>query len=210
MKEDMLYSAAKTLSRREFLCTTCLVSTGVFLPSFRPIWAAQPATKSAGEFGELNATDPGGIDLYREHKDLLIGGKPGRAIAINGSIPGPVIRMQEGKEALIGVHNRLNESTSIHWHGILLPFNMDGVPGISLPGIPAGETFTYRYPIRLNGTYWYHSHTGLQEQLGHYGQLILEPAEPDPVGYDVEHSIVLSDWTFANDFEAPPAPPAPI
>jgi CopA family copper-resistance protein len=196
MKDDVMYSAAKTLSRREFLCTTCLVSTGVFLPSFRPIWGAQPATKSAGEFGELNATDPGGIDLYLEHNDLLIGGKLGRAIAINGSIPGPVIRMQEGKEALIRVHNRLNESTSIHWHGILLPFNMDGVPGISFPGIPSGETFTYRYPIRQNGTYWYHSHTGLQEQLGHYGQLILEPAEPDPVRYDVEHSIVLSDWTF--------------
>ncbi len=196
MKDDMMYSATKPLSRREFLCTTCLVSAGVFLPSFRPIWAAQPATKSAGELGELNATDPGGIDLYLERKDLLIGGKPGRAIAINGSIPGPVIRMQEGKEALIRVHNRLDESTSIHWHGILLPFNMDGVPGISFPGIPAGETFTYRYPIRQNGTYWYHSHTGLQEQLGHYGQLILGPAEPDPVGYDVEHSIVLSDWTF--------------
>ena len=98
MKDDMMDSAAKTLSRREFVFTRCLVSTGVFLTSFRPIWAAQPATKSAGEFGELNATDPGGIDLYLEHKDLLIGGKPGRAIAINGSIPGPVIRMQEGQE----------------------------------------------------------------------------------------------------------------
>jgi FtsP/CotA-like multicopper oxidase with cupredoxin domain len=119
MKDDMMYSATKTLSRRKLLCTTCLVSTGMFLSSLRPLWAAQPATKSAGEFGELNATDPGGIDLYLEHKDLLIGGNSGRAIAINGSIPGPVIRMQEGKEALIRVHNRLNESTSIHWHGIL-------------------------------------------------------------------------------------------
>ncbi len=168
------------------------------MPSFGPLWAAQPTARSTGKFSELNATDPGGIDLYLEHKDLLIGGRPGRAIAINGSIPGPVIRMQEGKEALIRVHNRLDQSTSIHWHGILLPFNMDGVPGISFPGIAAGETFTYRYPLRQNGTYWYHSHTGLQEQLGHYGQLIVEPAEPDPVGYDVEYSIVLSDWTFEN------------
>lgn len=108
---DMKYSATKPLSRREFLCRTCLVSTGVFLPPFGPIWAAQPATKSAGEFGELNATVPGGIDLYLEHKDLLIGGKRGPTIAINGSFPGPVIRMQEGKEALIRVHNRLDEST---------------------------------------------------------------------------------------------------
>jgi CopA family copper-resistance protein len=196
MKDDMMYPAIKTVSRREFLFTTCLVSTGVLLPSVRPIWAAASATERAGRFSALNATDPGGIDLFLEHKDLLIGGRPGRAIAINGSIPGPVIRMQEGKEALIRVHNRLNESSSIHWHGILLPFTMDGVPGISFPGIPAGETFTYRYLVRQNGTYWYHSHTGLQEQLGHYGQLIVEPAGPDPVDYDVEHSIVLSDWTF--------------
>ncbi len=196
MKDDMKGSSKKSLSRRDFLYTTCLVSTGAFLPSLNPLWAGRQATGNAGEFGELNATAAGGIDLYLEHKDLLIGGRPGRAIAINGSIPGPVIRMQEGKEALIRVHNQLEESTSIHWHGILLPFNMDGVPGISFPGIPAGETFTYRYPIRQNGTYWYHSHTGLQEQLGHYGQLIVEPAEPDPVDYDVEHSIVLSDWTF--------------
>jgi CopA family copper-resistance protein len=198
MKDDLMYSAAKNLSRRKFLCTTGVISAGLLLRPIRPVWAARPGTESAGDFGELNATDPGGIDLYLERKDLLIGGKPGCAIAINGSIPGPVIRMQEGKEALIRVHNRLDESSSIHWHGILLPFNMDGVPGISFPGIPAGETFTYRYPIRQNGTYWYHSHTGLQEQLGHYGQLILEPAEEDPVDYDVEHSIVLSDWTFEN------------
>ncbi|MFO7820607.1 MAG: copper resistance system multicopper oxidase [Lentisphaeria bacterium] len=198
MKDDLSNSATKTWSRRKFLQATCLASTGVFLPSFHPLWAAAMPTESAGKFSELNATAPGGIDLYLERKDLLIGGRPGRTIAINGSIPGPVIRMQEGKEALIRVHNRMDESTSIHWHGILLPFNMDGVPGISYPGIPAGETFIYRYPVRQNGTYWYHSHTGLQEQLGHYGQLIVEPAEPDPVGYDVEHSIVLSDWTFEN------------
>ena len=198
MKDYMKYSATKPLSRREFLCTTGLASTSLLLPPFSSAWAAQPTLENAGEPGELNATAPGGIDLYLEHKDLLVGGKPGRAIAINGSIPGPVIRMQEGKEALIRVHNRLNESSSIHWHGILLPFNMDGVPGISFAGIPAGETFTYRYPVHQNGTYWYHSHTGLQEQLGHYGQLIVEPAAADPVEYDVEHSIVLSDWTFEN------------
>ena len=196
MKDDMSNSATKTLSRRRFLQTSCLVSTGVFLPTFRPLWAAQPTTESAGKFGELRATDPGGIDLYLERKDLLVGGKVGRAIAINGSIPGPVIRMTEGKEALIRVHNRMDESTSIHWHGLLVPFNMDGVPGVSFPGIPAGTTFTYRYPVRQNGTYWYHSHSGLQEQHGHYGQLILEPAAADPVAYDIEHTIILSDWTF--------------
>jgi len=120
----------------------------------------------------------------------------GEAITINGSIPGPVIRLAEGREALIRVHNQMDESTSIHWHGVLLPFTMDGVPGLSFDGIGPGETFTYRYPVRQNGTFWYHSHTGLQEQLGHYGQLVIEPAEPDPVAYDVEYPVILSDWTF--------------
>ena len=109
-------------------------------------------TNRAGEVGELNATDPAGIDLYIERRNLLVGGEPGRTITINGSIPGPVIRMQEGQEALIRVHNHMRNATSIHWHGILLPFNMDGVPGISFPGIGPGETFTYRYPVRQNGT----------------------------------------------------------
>lgn len=180
------------VTRRTFLAATGTGALGLSLP--RPAWAAGPAR--AGEFGELDATSRAGIDLTLEYRNLLIGGKPGQAIAINGSIPGPLIRMKEGENALIRVHNLLPVSTSIHWHGILLPFNMDGVPGISFPGIAPGETFTYRYPVRQNGSYWYHSHTGLQEQLGHYGQLIVDPAGTDPVEYDVEHSVVLSDWTF--------------
>lgn len=158
--------------------------------------AASAPIPRAGRFGELDATAPGGIDLVLERQPLLVGGRLGSAITLNGSIPGPVVRMQEGGEALIRVHNRMQESTSIHWHGILLPFTMDGVPGISFEGIGPGTTFTYRYPVRQNGTYWYHSHTGLQEQLGHYGQLVIEPAGRDPVGYDVDYSVVLSDWTF--------------
>lgn len=148
-----------------------------------------------GRFSELNASNPDGIDLVLESQMLPVGGRPGSAITINGTFPGPVIRMKEGKDALIRVHNRMSESSSIHWHGILLPFTMDGVPGISFEGIAPGETFTYRFPVRQNGTYWYHSHSGMQEQLGHYGQLILEPAEADPVAYDVEYAVVLSDWT---------------
>ena len=187
------------ISRRHFIGSTASAAAAGYLSLLRPGWAAgglRGGIGPAGQVGELRATDPGGIDLYLEQRELLIGGRPGTAIAINGSLPGPVIRMAEGREALIRVHNRLPESTSIHWHGILLPFDMDGVPGISFPGIPAGETFTYRYPVRQNGTYWYHSHSGMQEQLGHYGQLILEPADADPVTFDVEHSVVLSDWTF--------------
>lgn len=186
---------SKNINRRRFIQTATSATITSYGLKF-PAQALSQPHAHAGDFGELNASNPDGIDLNLEYKNLLVGGRPGRAIAINGSIPGPVIRMQEGKYALIRVHNNLPTSTSIHWHGILLPYNMDGVPGISFPGIPAGETFTYRFPVRQNGTYWYHSHTGLQEQLGHYGQLIVDPAEQDPVEYDLEHTIVLSDWTF--------------
>ena len=182
-----------SLTRRRFLAASSATVAGA---AFTPVALAKPALPRAGEFGELDATQPGGIDLYLERKRLLVDGNPGRAIAINGSIPGPVIRMKEGEDVEIRVHNRLKESSSIHWHGILVPYDMDGVPGISFPGIPSGETFTYRYAVRQSGTYWYHSHTGLQEQLGHYGQLIVEPADDDPVESDVEYTVVLSDWTF--------------
>ncbi|MDA3962876.1 MAG: copper resistance system multicopper oxidase [Planctomycetota bacterium] len=195
MAESFQNRSFNFLTRRGFL-TAAASATLASCTLGRRIGAVGPTMARAGEFGQLDATAPGGIDLFIERKDLLVGGRPGRAIAINGSIPGPVIHMTEGKEALIRVHNLMAESTSLHWHGILLPFNMDGVPGISYPGIGPGETFTYRFPVRQNGTYWYHSHTGLQEQRGHYGQLILKPADPDPVAYDVEHTIVLSDWTF--------------
>jgi len=151
---------------------------------------------SAAPSATLDATDPRGIDLAIERARIPVAGRLADAVTINGSFPGPLIRMREGGEAWIRVHNRMAEPTSIHWHGILLPYTMDGVPGVSFPGIAPGETFTYRYPVVQSGSYWYHSHTGLQEQLGHYGALIVEPAEADPFDYDVEYSVVLSDWTF--------------
>jgi CopA family copper-resistance protein len=201
MKKKNQEYLSNPMSRRDFLATTASATLASLVMMRPPAFAMAPMA-IAGEFGQLDATAEGGIDLYLERTDLLVGGKAGRAITINGSIPGPVIRMQEGKEALIRVHNRLDESTSIHWHGILLPYTMDGVPGISFPGIPAGETFTYRYPVRQSGTYWYHSHTGLQEQLGHYGLLIVDPADADPVEYDRQYPIVLSDWTFEDPHSA--------
>jgi len=202
LKKNPGFRSLGPISRREFLVTAGSAAALAGYTMFRPPGMAFAAMPGAGEFVQLDATAEGGIDLYIETRELLIGGKVGKAITINGSIPGPVIRMQEGRQALIRVHNHLDESTSIHWHGILLPFTMDGVPGISYPGIPAGETFTYRYPVRQSGTYWYHSHTGLQEQLGHYGMLILDPADRDPVEFDVEYPIVLSDWTFEDPHTA--------
>ncbi len=150
---------------------------------------------AATVLGKLNAWRRGGIDLHLRKERRRVGDRVGEVITFNGSFPGPVIRMREGRDVEIRVHNHMDESTSIHWHGILVPFDMDGVPGISFRGIDPHSTFTYRYRLRQNGTYWYHSHSGFQEQLGHYGQLIVEPNVPDPVDYDIEHSIVLSDWT---------------
>lgn len=154
---------------------------------------------------ELTRRTEGNSDIYEltiDRTPLTIDGRRSvQPIAINGSLPAPLIRLREGREAVLRVTNKLDEYTSIHWHGILLPFEMDGVPGVSFPGIAPGETFEYRYPVRQSGTYWYHSHSGLQEQLGHYGPLIVDPADPEPFEYDREHVIVLSDWTFSDPAE---------
>ncbi len=136
------------------------------------------------------------LDLTIGHTEIRIGGQRGRATTINGSLPGPILRFREGDEAVIRVTNTLDEDTSLHWHGILLPNPMDGVPRVTYPGIRSGETFEYRFPIRQYGTYWYHSHSGFQEQLGQYGALIIDPADPEPFTYDRDYVVVLSDWTF--------------
>lgn len=132
---------------------------------------------------------------------MALAGQQAQVIAFNGSVPGPLLRLYEGEDLTINVRNSLDEPTSIHWHGLILPYDMDGVPGVSYPGISPRSEFTYQFPVRQNGTYWYHSHSGLQEQLGHYGPIIIEPDGPDPVDYDREHVIVLSDWTFENPYK---------
>jgi FtsP/CotA-like multicopper oxidase with cupredoxin domain len=118
------------------------------------------------------------------------------AQTINGSIPGPLLRWREGDTVTLRVANRLDdEDTSIHWHGVILPADMDGVPGLSFHGIRPGETYTYKFDVRQAGTYWYHSHSGFQEQRGIYGPLVIEPRGDDPIKSDREHVILLSDWT---------------
>ena len=118
-----------------------------------------------------------------------------QTMAINGQIPGPTLRFTEGEDVTINVANKMDTDTSIHWHGILLPFTQDGVPGISFPGIKPGETFTYHFRIKQAGTYWYHSHSGLQEQEGMYGPIIITPAKREPFKYDRDYVVMLSDWT---------------
>lgn len=154
-----------------------------------PGWARGDGAPSAALSGEV-------IRLTVDRAPIAIDGKRGRAIAVNGMVPGPLIRLREGQDVSIRVENKLDEDTSIHWHGLILPFTMDGVPGVSYPGIRPGETFVYQFKVRQSGTYWYHSHSGLQEQVGVYGPLVIDPAAPDPVRADREHVLVLSDWTF--------------
>ncbi|MBC7202746.1 MAG: copper resistance system multicopper oxidase [Pusillimonas sp.] len=125
-------------------------------------------------------------------------GNPRMAVTINGSIPAPTLRWREGDTVTIRVKNTLKEETSIHWHGIILPYQMDGVPGISFPGIPPGETFVYQFKLEQSGTYWYHSHSGMQEAQGMYGAIIVEPRDVDAIRVDRDHVIQLSDWTDEN------------
>ncbi|HUH42173.1 MAG TPA: copper resistance system multicopper oxidase [Sulfurimonas sp.] len=124
-----------------------------------------------------------------------ITGTPAMATTINGLISGPTLRFKEGQDVTIHVTNHLNEDTSLHWHGMILPTNMDGVPGISFDGIKPTETFTYKFKIQQSGTYWYHSHSGFQEQTGVYGAIIIDPIEKDPYEYDKDYVITLSDWS---------------
>lgn len=139
-------------------------------------------------------------DLTVAETPLNVTGKPAQGITINGTMPGPVLRFREGDEVVIRVTNKLREITGIHWHGLLVPNDQDGVPGVTYPGIRPGETFTYRFKLRQSGTYWYHSHAALQEAAGYFAPLIIEPAKPDPFQYDRDYVVVISDW-----IDTPPA-----
>ena len=163
------------------------------LQSALPAWAR---TGSPGLGADRPILTGPNIDLTVGHSPFTVGARTGHAVTVNGTLPAPLIRLREGQNARLTVTNTLDEDTSIHWHGLLLPFQMDGVPGISFPGIKAGETFVYEFPVRQAGTYWYHSHSNLQEAMGHYGPLVIDPSGADPVAYDREHVLVLSDWSF--------------
>jgi CopA family copper-resistance protein len=135
-------------------------------------------------------------DLVIDKQRVHVAATPSTSITVNGSVPGPVLRFREGEEVVIRVTNRMKERTSVHWHGLILPGDQDGVPGFNgYPGIAPGETFTYRFPIQQAGTYWYHAHSATQEQGGLYGALIIDPATPPKVAFDREHVVFLSDFT---------------
>lgn len=135
------------------------------------------------------------FDLNVGYQPVNFTGKNRMATAINGSVPAPVLRWREGDRVTLRVKNNLAEDSSIHWHGIILPTDMDGVPGLSFDGIKPGETFEYQFTLNQSGTYWYHSHSGFQEPTGMYGAIIIDPKEPDPVSYDRDYVVMLSDWS---------------
>lgn len=186
------------MDRRKLLRTAALGTGMLGLQGLLPVWAQ---TGTAGLRADMTTLTGEHIDLQVGDSSFSVGGKTGHAFTVNGILPAPLLRLREGQNVRLSVTNNLDEDTSIHWHGLLLPFQMDGVPGISFPGIKPKETFVYEFPIRQSGTYWYHSHSGMQEAMGHYGPIVIDPAGVDPVGYDREHVLVLSDWSFLHPHE---------
>jgi len=156
-----------------------------------PVWAVT----SPGQPNVLSGTD---FDLFIGETPVNITGSARTAMTINGSLPGPILRWREGDTVTLRVRNRLKEDTSIHWHGMILPANMDGVPGLSFHGIAPDGMYEYKFKVHQNGTYWYHSHSGLQEQIGVYGALVIDAKEPEPFSYDRDYVVLLSDWTDEN------------
>ena len=183
-----------SFTRRTFV--KGLTASGT-LAALSPWVDFSPALAAAthGSVPVLSGTE---FDLVIEQKAVNFTGKKRLATTINGSIPAPTLRWRRGDTVTLRVTNRLREPTSIHWHGIILPFEMDGVPGISFPGIAPGETFTYRFKVQQTGSYWYHSHSGQQEQLGMYGALIIDDANSGTGNSMRDHAVVLSDWTDEN------------
>ena len=181
------------LSRRLFLKRIVALSMLAAVERLLPACAVTNTTVNPGSQIPLSGDV---IHLTISEQLFRLDGQTGTAMTINGTIPGPVIRLKEGQQATLRVTNRLEESTSIHWHGLLLPPTMDGVPGVSFAGIAPGATFTYRFPAKQSGTYWFHSHSGGQELLGMYAPMIIDPIEPEPFGYERDYVVMLSDWSF--------------
>jgi CopA family copper-resistance protein len=176
--------------RRALLRAAAASGAGLGLAHALPAWA-QPVSKGlVRPLPTLSGTD---ISLAIGKVSVKVDGKVSRAVGINGTVPGPLIRLKEGQRVRLRVQNTLDEESSIHWHGLLVPFEMDGVPGVSFPGIMPRSTFDYAFDLTHAGTYWYHSHSAYQEEDGVYGPIVIDPEGPDPVAYDREHVLVLSD-----------------
>lgn len=184
------------MSRRQFIQSLTVTGAAISSHSWgKPLSDIASATTSLPN-KELSGNT---FDLHVGYQQVNFSGKPRIAITVNQSLPAPLLRMQEGDTVTIHVHNHLQQDTSIHWHGLLLPYQMDGVPGISFDGIKPNQTFTYQFKLQQSGTYWYHAHSTFQEQTGLLGGIIISPHpqknQDKRHQADREHVIILSDWT---------------
>jgi CopA family copper-resistance protein len=181
--------------RRSWLRGATLGGAGLTFANCFPAWAQPVSRGIAKPIPELSGDT---ISLRVAHEMVRVDGRQAQVIAMNGTVPAPLLRLREGQTVRIKVDNALDEETSLHWHGLLVPFQMDGVPGVSFPGIPARSAFTYEFPIQQSGTYWYHSHSGLQEAMGQYGPIVIDPQDADPIASDREHVVMFSDHSFVH------------
>ncbi|WP_188427334.1 copper resistance system multicopper oxidase, partial [Asaia siamensis] len=182
--------AGAGFSRRQFVTGL----TGLGLAACTKLQPDTPLSATT----DASAIPPAAASRYALTIDTCpwtIGRKTGRGFTVNGSVPAPTLRWREGDDMVLDVINRLDAPTSIHWHGIRLPADMDGVPGVSFAGVPAKGSFTYRFPVRQSGTYWYHSHSGMQEAQGLFGALVIDPKGAPLRHPDRDYVMVLSDWS---------------
>src|SRR6266851_6908188 len=188
-------SAAYGRSRRRFV--QGLAGSALAAVSARHFgWAAATGSAAAADAGAMLS----GTEFNLEIGALAVNftGQPGIATAVNGRLPAPLLRWREGDTITLRVHNRLSAPTSIHWHGMIVPADMDGVPGLSFNGIGPGETYVYRFKVNQSGTYWYHSHSRFQEQTGLYGPMVIEPRRGERRRVDRDYTVLLSDWSDWN------------
>ncbi len=190
MTPSELSETRPLIDRRALLRAGAAVAGTAALAAWFPAWAQ---TASSGIVAPLPTVSGPDVSLRIARQTMRIDGKPFRAIGINGTVPGPLIRLRQGQKVRLSVSNELDVDSSIHWHGLLVPFQYDGVPGVSFPGIKPRTSFLYEFPVNQAGTYWYHSHSGFQEQEGLYGPIVIDPEGVDPIVSDREHVIVLSD-----------------
>ncbi|MFM8939688.1 MAG: copper resistance system multicopper oxidase [Phenylobacterium sp.] len=176
-----------------------LLGAAASLAAITPAWARSASPGATGSGADVLSGED--ITLVIGWTEVVVAGRRTRAVTVNGRFPAPLIRLREGQDVRLRLVNTLDEDTSIHWHGLLLPWTMDGVPGISFPGVPPGETFTAAFRVRQAGTYWYHGHSNMQEALGLFGPLVIDPAGPEAAPYDREHVLMLSDWSFTHPHE---------
>ncbi|MCH4026105.1 MAG: copper resistance system multicopper oxidase [Acetobacter fabarum] len=177
------------IARRQFITGASALAAMATLP-------ATPRAQADTLFDPIIPPNPQQVyDLTISPMACTIAGKTQTIPAMNGSMPGPTLRWREGETVTLNVHNHLAEDTSIHWHGIRCPADMDGVPGLSFGGIAPGRSFTYRFPVKQSGTYWYHSHSNMQEARGLYGAIIIDPRTPPATTWERDYVILLSDWS---------------